>query len=305
MLDGLLNWWREGKALRAAQAALAGGGSLPEALNAVRALGECGSQRAIEPLCNAFARGPEAVSTEALAALAKVYQRCPDARILKLVNEAVLSEHHSPAVREAAIAALAEEVDARRAGSLLQVLKAERTPLRLRDAAFQALWRLGYAELVECLAETYLRYRKADDGAALREWVLGQLRALDDREKLTKLNEIIHGRRKLRQYAVNFESDDPAVLIHLMVDTDPFQAPRFLSHMADHATSVISQAAAQALRDVRAKQQEASTRLASAETRSNHGTRHGTGRGTGRAARPGTSPGTGHDTRSGTRRAPG
>mgnify|MGYP000053031546 CR=1 FL=1 len=308
MLGALRKWWRERQALRAAQAALAAGSSLPQSLSAVRVLGECGGKRAIEPLCSAFSRGPEAVSIEALAALSKVYSRCPDARVLKLVNEAILSERQSPPVREAAIAALAEQVDARHAGSLLEVLKAQRTPLRVRQAAFHALWRLGYAELVECLAETYLRYRKTADGAALREWVVERLRALDDREKLTKLNEIVHGRRKLRHYAVNFESDDPAVLIHLMVDTDPYQAPRFLGHMADHATTVISRAAAEALSQVRVKQREADARRPSAEALGSHGPRHGTGHGTGhgaghgtgRGARPGTAPGTGH----GTRRAP-
>ncbi|HPD13309.1 MAG TPA: HEAT repeat domain-containing protein [Planctomycetota bacterium] len=267
MIGRLLNRWREGKAAQTIEGALRGAKPPAEAIAAIRELGECGSRASVQVLCLAFTHGPEALRAEAPAALAAVHQREPDERILKALNEAVLSEQQSPAVRQAAIAALAQVVDARRAGGLVELLKSGRTPLPVRTAAVQALKQLHYAELVERLVENFLRSRQVDPRGVMHQWVVEQLKALDDREKLTKLNEIAHVRRKLRYYAVNLDTTDPAAIVHLMAEVDPGEAKRFLSQMADESTRVISAAAIEALQDIRKRQQEADTQAASQEHR--------------------------------------
>ena len=156
--------------------------------------------------------------------------------------------------------ALAGLVHARHAGSFVELLKSTRTPLRVRTAAVRALVRVGYPEVVERLVENYFFKRTDDPQGLLRRWVVEQLGRLQDKDKLIKLHEIAHARRKLRYYAMDFEAGDPAHLVQVMAEVDPDHAVRFLGHMVDESTSVISLAAVKALREIRAKHKEPETR---------------------------------------------
>ncbi len=255
MIGLLLNRWKEGKALRTVEAALQGGGAQDEAINAIQTLRDIGSKRSIPTLCLALTHGGEALRAVAPAALAGIHKRHNDNRILEAINTAVLSDRQADTVRVAAIEALGEAVDVRHAASLLEVLKSPRSPLAVRTAAAHTLHRLGYPDLLERLVENYLFERKDDPHGAVRQWVEGELKALDDREKLSKLNEIAHGRRRLRYHSLSSERGDPGDIVHLMAEVDPVQSVRYLSQMADHSTTVISAAAAKALRDIRGKQE--------------------------------------------------
>ncbi len=265
---GLLDRWRERKAIRALEGALHGRRPLEEGVKAAQDLQELGTAQSVHALCVALTHGPEALRVVAPAALAAVYKRRHDARILKALNEAVLSEKQAEPVREAAIDALADVVSVRHVGSLIELLKATRTPLRVRTAAVRALARLGYPEVVERLVENYLFRHEEDPHGVVKRWVVERLKELDDSEKLTKLHEIAHLRRKLRYRAVSFEAGHPALIVHLMAEVDPDHAPRFLGHMVDHSTAVISRAAAKALDDIRSKRRAAHGHEGS------HGQRH-------------------------------
>ncbi len=256
MFGSLLNRWREGKAIRALESSIDGRGPLAAGVKAARDLQQLGSARCVHALCSALTHGPEALRAEAPAALAGVHKRRHDERVPKALSEAILSERQGEVVREAAIGALAEIVSVRHVGSFVELLKSMRTPVRVRTAAMRALGRVGYPEIVERLVESYFLKRTDDPHGANRRWVVEQLKQLRDKEKLTKLHEIAHARRRLRNYVINLESGDAAELVQVMAEVDADQAVRFLSHMVDESTSVISRAAAEALRDIRAKHKE-------------------------------------------------
>ena len=257
MIRLLLGRFKEGKALSTLEAALQGRGAPETAIEALKTLQEIGSARSIPAMCLALTHGQEAVRAEVPAALAAVHQRHADNRILEALNAAVLSDRQSEKVRIAAVEALAEVIDARHVGSFLEVLRTPRSPLGVRAAAANALARLGYPELFERLTENYLFDRKSDPQDAIRQWVVRELKALDDPDKLRKLHEIAHGRRRLKYHSFSFERGDPGAIVNLMAQVDPEHAVRFLSHMVDHSTTIISAAAAEALREIKAKHRDA------------------------------------------------
>jgi hypothetical protein len=253
MLRALLGRWREGKAIGAVEAGIRGRGVIAPALDGARRLREIGSKRSVPVLCEALDKGAEALRVEAAAALAAVHKRCPDTRVLGALNAAILTERQPDAVREAAIEALTGVVDVRHEGSLVDVLKKPTAPVRVRAAAIRGLLRHGYPEAVERLAENCLFDAAQDPKGAIRRWVIDELKALDDKEKLSKLHEIVHSRRRLRYRPLRPGSTDPAAVVALMAEVDPEHSVRYLSQMVDDSTKVISAAAAAALRGIREK----------------------------------------------------
>ena len=251
MLGFLLNRFREGKAVRSLEAGISGAGPPEAALAAAARLRDIGGRKSIQPLCFALTHAPEALRAECATALAGVHQRHPDQQILEALNAAVLSDRQAEKVRAAAALALGNCVDARRAGSLIEILKSPRSPIPVRSAAVQALKKLGYIEVLERLVENYLFSREEDPSGRVRAWAVEELQALDDHEKLTKIHEIAHSRRKLRFRAVAVTSPEVADLVHLMALVDAAGATRFLSHMVDESTRVIADAAAQELEELR------------------------------------------------------
>ncbi|HUT37589.1 MAG TPA: HEAT repeat domain-containing protein [Planctomycetota bacterium] len=260
MVGRLLDRWRERKALKSVEGALRGRMATEEALAALRDLPAIASLRSIPTLCLLLTHGQEALRAEACAALAAIYRRRQDQRVLEALNAAILFERQPDSVRTQAIEALAGIVHTRHVGSLIEVLKKATTPLPVRTAALHALERLGYPEVVERLVENCLLARSADSRGELRAWVVEQLKALDDKEKLTKIHEIVHNRRRLRYRAMSVEAGDHATLVQLMAEVDPDHAVRFLGHMVDHSTTIISAAAVKALREIRADQKTAADR---------------------------------------------
>ncbi|MBM4037225.1 MAG: HEAT repeat domain-containing protein [Planctomycetes bacterium] len=256
MMRALLGRWKESKAIGVIEAAIRAHGPIQPTLDAARGLAEIGSKRSVPALCAALDKGPEALRLEAAAALAAVQKRCPDTRILEALNAAILHERQHERVRVAAVEALGEVVDSRHVGGFLEALKRPSTPLPVRSAAFQALRRLGHAELIERLVENYLFGQARDPQGAVRRWVVAEIKALNDKETLSKLHEIALGRRKLRHHSFSFEAGDPAAVVQLMVEVDPAHAVRYLTHMVDHSTQVVSAAAAKALREIRAMPHE-------------------------------------------------
>jgi len=272
MIRALLNRWKEGRAVRRIESAADGQGRPAEALAAVRDLEKLGTTRCVHSLCLALAHGPEELRVQVAAALAAIHKRCNDERVLKALNEAILSEHQPDSVREAAIAALAGVVHHRHVGSFVEVVKSARTPLHVRTAAVRGLARVEYPELVERLVESYFLTREEDPHGVIRRWAVQELRSLRDPEKLTKLHEIAHGRRRLRYHSFSFERGDPAVVVHLMAEADPEHATRFLGHMLDHSTQVISAAAAKAIAQIRTKRAAVQADAPAAPPPGSHGT---------------------------------
>ncbi len=195
-------------------------------------------------------RGEKRLRQEAAHALGAIHKRSPDKRILAALNAAILHESQPPEVRAAAIEALAEVVDARKAGSLVQLLASHRTPIPVRAAAIAALKKLRYAEVLERLVESVLFGERLDPGGRIRKWATHELRLLDDHEKLAKLYQIAHGLRRLRYRAVNDEAGGVGAIVRLMAEVDPKGARRFLNQMTDDLNPGIRAAAQQTLRSL-------------------------------------------------------
>ncbi len=247
---GLFSRLKESRARRCIEAALAGGAEGYEGVEAARTLRDVGSGRCVAVLCGALERGDRRLRQEAAHALAAIYKREPDKHILAALNAAILHESQPPEVRTAAIEALTDVVDARRAGSLVQVLTSHKTPIAVRAAALAALKKLRYAEILERLVESVLFGRKLDPSGQIRKWAVHELRLLDDHEKLAKLYQIAHGQRRLRYRAVTDEVGGVGTLVHLMAEVDPKGARRFLNQMVDDGNPEIRTAAQQAIQAI-------------------------------------------------------
>jgi len=222
-----------------------------ECIAAARRLGELGAERCIPVLSAALAKGSAALQIQAARALGAIYKRHADVHILEALNAAVLHERQSAQARQAAVESLAQIIDVRHAGSLIEVLKSSRSPMPVRAAALRCLKRLGYAEVLERLVESSLFAKRLDPRGEIGKWAIHELIALDDRDKLTKIHEIAHGRRRLRYRTMSDEAGGPAALVFLMAQIDPKGAQRFLNRMVDDENPAIRSAAAQALRNIR------------------------------------------------------
>jgi len=247
---GFITRLKESRARRCIEAALAGAVEGYEGIEAARTLREVGSERCVVVLSGALERGDKRLRQEAAHALGAIYKRAPNKHILAALNAAILHESQPPEVRTAAIEALAEVVDARRAGSLVQVLASHKTPIPVRAAALAALKKLRYAEVVERLVESVLFGQKLDPDGRIRKWATRELRLLDDHEKLAKIYQIAHGQRRLRYRAVTGEAGGVATLVHLMAEVDPKGARRFLNQMVDDGNPEIRTAARQAIQAI-------------------------------------------------------
>ena len=243
----ILSRLKESKARRCIEAALSGAGDAYEGVQAARTLREVGSERCVGVLCEALERGEKRLRQEAAPALAAIHQRSPDKRILAALNAAILHASQPAEVREAAVEALAQVVDVRRAGSLVQVLTSHKTPLRVRAAAIAALKKLHYAEVLERLVESALFGERLDPKCEIRRWAIHELRTLDDHEKLAKLYQIAHGQRRLRYRGVSDESGGVGAIVRLMAEVDPRGSRRFLNQMTDDLNPEIRAAAREAL----------------------------------------------------------
>ena len=248
---GFLSRFKESKATRCVQVALKQKKPSAEALAAARGLSEFGGERCIPVLCDALAKGGAPLQVEAARALAGVHARCPDKSILGALNSAILHERKQAEARQAAIESLVQLVDVRHAGSLIEVLKSNRSPMPVRSAALKGLKKLGYPEFLERLVESVLFGKPLDPRGEIRKWATNELIALDDSEKLSKIHEIAHGRRKLRYRAISDAAGGPAVLVHLMARIDPRLSVRYLHQMADDENPAIRAAAARALQDIK------------------------------------------------------
>jgi len=109
----------------------------------------------------------------------------------------------------------------------------------------------GRLEILERLVESVLFGKPLDPRGEIRKWATNELIALDDSEKLSKIHEIAHGRRKLRYRAISDAAGGPAVLVHLMARIDPRLSVRYLHQMADDENPAIRAAAARALQDIK------------------------------------------------------
>jgi len=243
---GLLNHFRESSAIRCVQASLQQGKPLEEGVAAVRRLSEIGTERAIPILRDALFKENTALQIQVARALAAIYARRPDVQILEALNGAVLHERQSAQARQAAIASLAEVIDVRHCGSLIEVLKSSRSPVKVRAAALSALKKLHYPEVLERLVESTAFGKRLDPRGETRQWAIRELTGLDDRDKLTKMFEIVHGRRKLRYRPPDPDSGQ-ADLILLMARIDPKQSVRFLHQMVDDDNPRIRSATVAAL----------------------------------------------------------
>jgi len=253
---GMLDRFRESRAARCIEAALGQEKPPEEAVFAARQLREIGAERCVPILCNALLHGPVPLQIEAALALAAIHQRFPDKRILEALHGALLHERKAEQVRQAAIEGLVELIDVRHAGSLLEVLKSNRSPMAVRSAALRGLKKLGYSEVVERLVESFLFGKRLDPAGEIRKWAVRELIAVDDPDKLTKIFEIAHGRRKLRYRAVSPEAGGPAALVLLMARVDPRASVRLLNQMADDSNPAIRAAAAKALQSVKGRAAE-------------------------------------------------
>ncbi|MFW6108601.1 MAG: HEAT repeat domain-containing protein [bacterium] len=246
---GLLDHFRESSAIRSVEASLQQDKPLEEGVAAVRRLREIGTDRAVPILREALFQDNPALQVQAAHALAAIHERQPDVHILEALNGAVLHERQAHKARRAAIEALAKVVDLRHCGSLLEVLKSRRSPVAVRAAALQGLKKLHYPELLERLVECTTFAKDLGDQGATRRWAINELATLDDREKLTKMHEIIHGRRALRYRPLNPDGGQ-ADLIFIMVHIAPKESLRFLHQMVDDDNPAIRSAAATALKQL-------------------------------------------------------
>jgi len=248
---GLLARIRESVAMRGVKAALEGAKSAEHGTEAARRLANVGSERCVSVLCAALGKDNPVLQVEAVRALTAIRKRRPDAHVLQAVTALVLSDRMRPEVRKAAIECFVEVVELRRAGCLVEVLRSARSPLPVRAAALQGLRKLGYAEVLDRLVESTLFGPKEDPRGEIRRWAVHELTSLDEREKLTKIYEIIHGRRKLYNHSFTAVPGGRAVLVSLMVQVDPKGSLRFLHMMSDDEDPAVRQAATQALACVR------------------------------------------------------
>ena len=243
----ILSRLRESKARRCIEAALSRAGDPYEGVQAARKLREVGSERCVGVLAEALERGDPRLRQEAAHALAAIHQRSPDKRILAALNAAILRANQPSEVREAAVEALAEVVDVRKAGSLVQLLNSHKTPLRVRAAAIAALKKLRYAEVLERLVESVLFGKQLDPKGEIRRWAIHELRVLDDHEKLAKLYQIAHGLRRLRYRGITDEVGGMGTIVRLMAEVDPKGSRRFLNQMTDDLNPEIRAAAREVL----------------------------------------------------------
>ena len=248
---GLLDRFKESKAIRCIEAALRDPKGVPEAVPAARRLRDTGAERCVPVLCEAIAQGAAPLQIEAARTLGAVYRRHADKRVLECLNTTILHERQPSEVRQAAIESLVEILDVRHAGSLIEVLKSNRSPIPVRSAALRALKQLGYNESVERLVEACLFGKRLDPTGAIRKWATNELIAVDDHDKLAKIFEIAHGRRKLRYRAISPEAEGPAPLVLLMARVDPKGSMRYLNQMVDDANPAIRTAAADAIERIR------------------------------------------------------
>jgi HEAT repeat protein len=186
-------------------------------------------------------------------ALAAIRKRHPDAHVLEAVTAIILNEHQSAPVRKAAVECFADVVELRRAGCLLEVLRSARSPLPVRAAAFVGLKKLGYPELLERLVEAALFGQAEDPRGEIRRWALHELTSLDEHEKLTKVYEILHGRRKLYNRSFTTIPGGRVALIPILVHIDSKGCQRFLAMMSDDENPAVREAAAEALHALRAQ----------------------------------------------------
>lgn len=246
---GVLSHFRESSAIRSIQASLHESKPLEEGVSAMRRLREVGTQRAVPILRDALFRDNPALQVQAAQALAAIYKRQPNVHILEALNGAVLHERQSDKARQAAIEALVEIIDVRHCGSLVETLKSHRSPVPVRAAALRGLKKLHYPEVLERLVESTAFGKDLDPHGAIRRWAVNELGLLDDREKLTRMHEIIHGRRPLRYRPLNPDGGQ-AGLVAIMVHIAPKQSLRFLHQLVDDDNPAIRAAAAAALQQL-------------------------------------------------------
>jgi len=252
---GLLARIQESMAMRRVKATLEGAKSAEHGSEAARRLADVGSERCVPVLCAALGKDNPVLQVEAVRALAAIRKRRPDAHVLEAVTAVILNERQRLEVRKAAVECFVEVIDLRRAGCLLEVLRSPRSPLPVRAAALQGLKQLGYPEILERLVEATLFGPKDDPRGEIRRWAVRELTSLGDPEKLSRIHEIIHGRRKLHYQSFAAVPGGPASLVPVMAQIDPKGSQRFLLMMADEGNPAVREAAAQALRVVRGQGQ--------------------------------------------------
>ena len=250
---GLLARFKESAAIRCVEAALRQAKPADNGVEAARRLGDVGSDRCIPILKQALFQDNLRLQIQAARAFAAIYKRHPDPHILEILNVAILNERQSAQARQAIVESLAEITDIRRSGGLVEVLKSARTPATVRSAALGALKSLNYPEILERLVESAIFGKILDPRGEIRTWATSQLIALDDRDKLHRIFEIIHGRRRLRYRTVSPETGGPASLVDLLPRIDPRGAVPLLEEMVDDDNPAIHDAAKQALAKLRAK----------------------------------------------------
>jgi len=247
---GLLNHFRESSAIRSVQASLQEAKPLEDGVAAMRRLSEIGTQRAIPILRDALFKDNTALQIQAARALAAIHRRHADVAILEALNGAVLHERQSATARQAAIEALAEVVDVRHCGGLIEILKSGRSPVNCRAAALLGLKQLHYPDILERLVESACFSKRLDPRGEIRAWAIRELVALDDHDKLTKMHEIVHGRRPLRYRPLNPDTGQ-AQLVFLMARIDPKGSVKFFHQMVDDENPKVRSAAATALKQLR------------------------------------------------------
>jgi len=250
---GLLARFKESSAIRCIEAALKQDEPPDSSVAAARRLGDVGTDRCIPILKEALFQDDLRLQVQAARAFAAIYKRQPDPQILEILNVAVLNERQSAQARQAIVECIAEITDIRRSGGLVEVLKSARTPASVRTAALDALKSLNYPEILERLVESAIFGKTLDPRGEIRTWATRQLIALDDREKLHKIFEIVHGRRRLRYRAVSPETGGPASLVQLLPRIDPKGAVPLLEEMADDDNPAIHDAAREALANLKAQ----------------------------------------------------
>lgn len=247
---GLLTRFRESSAIRCVQASLGQAKPLEDGVAAMRRLGDFGGERAVPILRDALFQDNTALQIQAAHALAAIYQRSPDVHILEALNGAVLHERQSPQARQAAVESLTECIDKRHCGSLIEVLKSAHSPLAVRAAALAGLKKLGYPELLERLVEQVGFGKRLDPKGETRRWAVAELTTLDDRDKLVKMFEIIHGRRPLRYRPLDPETGQ-ADLVFLMARIDPKYSVKYLHELVDDGDPRVRSAAATTIKRLR------------------------------------------------------
>lgn len=247
---GLLTRFRESSAMRCVQASIQQAKPLEDGVAAMRRLSDLGTERAVPILREALFKDNTALQIQAARALAAIYRRHPDVHILEALNGAVLHERQSPQARQAAVESLTECVDRRHCGSLIEVLKSTRAPLPVRATALAGLKKLGYPEILERLVESVGFGKRLDPKGEIRRWAINELSTLDDRDKLVKMFEIIHGRHPLRYRPLNPESGQ-ADLVFLMARIDPKYSVKYLHELVDDGNPKVRAAAATAIHQLR------------------------------------------------------